>query len=244
MEHEARLLGTIAACTPARGAIVEIGSFKGKSTVMLATVAARFGLGPIVAIDPHNFNSAELAGFRKDPGASSYEEFLSNIEAAGIANHVEVRREYSTDVAQLWKRPIRFLWIDGDHSYKGAKADFDGFFPHVAPGGIVALHDALHAFSGPIRVFVEEMLRSDQFGAAGFVNSIAWAQYRPEDGVRFGKRRASLARTAARLIPYVADDRELHGLRKMLFKLNRARVPRNGISPEKWAAMLDAPARG
>jgi predicted O-methyltransferase YrrM len=243
MEDEARLLGTIAACTPARGAIVEIGSFKGKSTVMLATVAARYGLGPIVAIDPHNFNSAELADFRSAPDASSYDEFLRNIEAAGIANHVEVRREYSTDVAPVWKRPIRFLWIDGDHSYKGAKADFDGFFPHVTPGGVVALHDALHVFSGPIRVFVEEMLRSDQFGAAGFVKSIAWAQFRPEDGGRFKRRRVALERIAARLIPYVEDDRELRGLEKILFKLNRSRVPRGGVSPSAWVAMLNAPAR-
>ena len=53
-EHEARFLGILAACAPAEGAIVEIGSFKGKSTVMLASVAAHYGLGPVVAIDPHN----------------------------------------------------------------------------------------------------------------------------------------------------------------------------------------------
>jgi len=52
-ENEARFLGLLAASTPATGAIVEIGSFKGKSTVMLASVAARYGLGPVVAIDPH-----------------------------------------------------------------------------------------------------------------------------------------------------------------------------------------------
>jgi hypothetical protein len=35
-EEEARFLGLLAACIPAKGAIVEIGSFKGRSTVMLA----------------------------------------------------------------------------------------------------------------------------------------------------------------------------------------------------------------
>src|SRR2546421_12065082 len=55
-ENEARFLGILAACAPApaEGAIVEIGSFKGKSTVMLASVAVHYGLGPVVAIDPHN----------------------------------------------------------------------------------------------------------------------------------------------------------------------------------------------
>ncbi len=131
MEAEARLLGTIAACAPAGGTIVEIGSFKGKSTVMLAKVTAHYGLGRVVAIDPHNFNSDELAGFKTGPEATSYREFLGNLETAGVAGQVEVHRAYSTDVAREWSRPIGFLWIDGDHSYKGAKADFDGFFSHV-----------------------------------------------------------------------------------------------------------------
>jgi predicted O-methyltransferase YrrM len=243
MEAEARLLGTIAACTPARGAIVEIGSFKGKSTVMLAMVAAHYGLGPIVAIDPHNFNSAELLDLKANPEASSYRDFLTNIAAAGVANYVDPRRAYSADVAREWNRPIRFLWIDGDHSYQGAKTDFDGFFRHVQPYGVVALHDALHEFAGPLRVFVEDILRSDRFGATGFVRSIAWSQFRPEDGDQFHKQRASLARVAAPLIPMLEDEKKLHGLTKILFKLKRSRVPRSAVSPEYWASLLENPTR-
>jgi predicted O-methyltransferase YrrM len=78
-ESEARFLGMAAACTPRSGAIVEIGSFKGKSTVMLAKVSQHYGLGPIVAIDPHNFNSTELQQHRTTPNASSYHEFLNNL---------------------------------------------------------------------------------------------------------------------------------------------------------------------
>ena len=242
MENEARLLGIIAACAPAEGAIVEIGSFKGKSTVMLAKVAEHYGLGSIVAIDPHN--SPELLDTKADPGASSFQDFLGNIEAAGVASQVEVHRAYSKDVSNAWDRPIRFLWIDGDHTYRGAKTDFDGFFSHVAPGGIVALHDALNVFSGPIRVFVEDMLRSDRFGAAGFVHSIAWSQVRPQDGTQFHQRRAQLERVAARLIPFVQDDQPLHGLKKLRFKLNRSRVPRAAVRPQEWVALLERSAEG
>ena len=237
-ENEARLLGTIAACVP-RGAIVEIGSFKGKSTVMLGKVAAHYGLGPMVAIDPHNFGNVELEAHRTSPDASSHSEFLQNLGVAGVSDLVEVHRAYSTDVAPGWNRPIAFLWIDGDHSYRGAKADFDGFAPHLIPGGVVAFHDALHEFAGPIRVFVEDVLRSDRFGAAGFVQSIAWAQYRPEDGARFSSRRAALDRAAAPLIRLLKDERELHGIRKLRFKLRRSRVPRWALSPKAWAASLN-----
>jgi hypothetical protein len=239
VEEEARFLGLIAACAPRGGAILEIGSFKGKSTVMLAKVARHYGLGKVVAVDPHNFNSAELEGHRTAPGASSYEEFLNHLEAASVSNHVEVHRAFSTEIAAAWNRPIRFLWIDGDHSYEGAKSDFDGFIQHVIPEGIVAFHDALHAFSGPIRVFVEEVLRSNQFGAAGFVHSIAWSQFRPKDGALFQDQRAALAGTAERLIPFVKDDRALRGFEKIRYKVTRSRVPRASIEPREWAVQLD-----
>ncbi len=240
LEQEARFLGMAAACAPPGGGIVEIGSFKGKSTVMLAKVAAHYGLGPIVAIDPHNFNSSELKAHRAAPNASSYEEFLNNLRVAGVSDMVEVHRAYSSDIASSWSRPIRFLWIDGDHSYQGAKSDFDGFSRHVVPEGIVAFHNALHEFSGPIRVFVEDVLRSDTFGAAGFVHSIGWAQFRPEDGASFHELRASIAQAAKRLIPFVKEDKPLRGLKKALYKLNRARVPRSPIAPQEWAALLNS----
>jgi predicted O-methyltransferase YrrM len=238
-ESEARLLGTMAACVPRGGVIVEIGSFKGKSTVMLAKVAAHYGVGPVVAIDPHNFNNVELEAHRTSPEASSFNEFLHNVSTAGVGELIEVHRAFSIEVAAEWNRPVSFLWIDGDHSYRGAKADFEGFVRHLLPGGVVAFHDALHEFAGPIRVFVEDVLRSDRFGAAGFVQSIAWAQYRPEDGLRFHAERAALERAAAPLIPLLKDERELRGLRKLLFKVSRAGVPRRAVSPQEWAAIVN-----
>jgi len=230
-----------AACTPAAGAMVEIGSFKGKSTVVLATVARHYGLGHVVAIDPHTFDNPELAAHRAEPGASSFETFLRNLEAAGVADNVEVHRALSTNIAPHWTRPIRFLWIDGNHTLAGAKADFDGFMPHLVPGGIVAFHDALHLFSGPIRVFVDNVLCSGRFGAAGFVGSIAWAQFRPEDGMLFRSQRAALERRARRLLPYVEGDRKLRRVENLRYKLVRSRIPHAAVTPQFWAAQLQGP---
>src|SRR6266705_2375041 len=70
----------------------------------------------------------------------------------------------------------------------------------VVKDGVVALHDALNAFEGPIRIFVEEILRSDQFGAAGVVQSTAWGQLRPEDGRDFRKLRMRIERRARRML--------------------------------------------
>jgi predicted O-methyltransferase YrrM len=235
-DHEARFLGTVAACAPADGAIVEIGSFKGKSTVLLASVAAHYGLGPVVAIDPHTAPSAtdpKLA-----PGSSTFEEFVAALREAKLEKHVEVHRAFSRDVATGWNRPIRLLWIDGDHTYQGAREDFELFSPYLANGAIVAMHDALHAYEGPIRIFVEQILRSDQFGPAGFVQSVAWAQFRPDDGASFRREREVLARRAGRLVPFLTDSRPLHGLKKVRYKLARSRVPRGPISAADWCPLV------
>jgi predicted O-methyltransferase YrrM len=235
-ENEARFLGMLAACVPAHGAIVEIGSFKGKSTVMLATVAAHYGLGPVVAIDPHTAPSATDPAIAA--GASTFKEFVASVRNAGVAEHVEVHRTYSREIAKGWNRPIRLLWIDGDHTYHGAKEDFDLFAAHLVRGGVVALHDTLNAFEGPIRVFVEEILRSDRFGPAGVVQSTAWGQFRPEDGAEFREQRSELERRARRMVPFVKDGGRVKGLRKMVYKLARSRVPRAAVSAADWAAMV------
>lgn len=235
-DNEARFLGTLAACAPAKGTIVEIGSYKGKSTVLLASVATHYGMGPVVAIDPHT--SPSITDPKLAPGGSSFEEFAGALRSAKLEEQVEVHRAFSRDVAQRWNRPIRLLWIDGDHTYHGAKEDFELFSPHLANSGIVAMHDALHAYEGPIRVFVEQILRSDRFGPAGFVQSVAWGQFRPEDGAKFREQRERLARTAGRLVPFVKDSRPLHGLTKMRYKLARSRVPRGAITAAEWCDLV------
>jgi hypothetical protein len=234
-ELEFRALGLLAAGPPANGSIVEIGSFQGKSTVALACIAAQYGFGPVVSIDPHTSPSVT------DPilkNGSSLDGFLNTLRTTGIEKHVEFHNAVSRDVAKGWNRPIRLLWIDGDHTYAGAKEDFDLFFPYLADGAIVAIHDTLHEFEGPIRVFVEEILRSDKFGPAGFLHTIGWAQYRPRDGARFRAEREKLARRAAKLIPFVKEGRRVKRLAKLRFKLRRAMVPHAVPAPAEWAAKI------
>lgn len=232
-ENEARFLGMLAACVPGKGPIVEIGSFKGRSTVMLGKVAAHYGLGSVVAIDPHN--STILLDHNANPKASSYHGFLESIRAAGVADQVEPMVRDSKEAAKTWQRPIRLLWIDGDHSYEGAKSDVEGFSRYLDPLGVVAIHDALNMFPGPIRVFVEDVLSSDRYGPAGFVHSIAWAQFRPEDGSAFREKRASLARRASRLIPFVRNSEVLEGMRKRQYKFWRYLVPHSAVDVREWA---------
>jgi predicted O-methyltransferase YrrM len=236
LENEARFLGFMAACSPAKGVIVEIGSFKGRSTVMLAKVAGHYGLGPIIAIDPHTHNLS--LAHQGTPLPSTYDEFQSSLRTAGVSEHVEVHRAFSTDISSTWDRDIRFLWIDGDHTYEGAKADFDGFSRFVALNGVVALHDALNNFPGPIRVFVEEILRPNRFAATGCVHSIAWGQYSPANASKYAESHQRLERRVSRLIPFVQSGQQLHGMKKKRFKLNRWFVPQTVVSSRNLSGLL------
>ena len=233
-EREGRFPALAAAMDPARGAILEIGSFKGKSTVGLATVVKHYHCGPLVAVDPFTSPSStdpDLHGL-----ASSYPEFVAALHAAGVHADVEVHRAYSREVASDWARPIRLLWIDGYHTYAGAKADLELFRRHLAPGAIVALHDALGVFEGPIRVALEVLLGSDDFGPAGFCGTIAWAQFRPHDGCasRFRSERSALARRVARLLRHDPMGQPPSRLRSLRRRFWRAQVPHGAVVPARW----------
>jgi len=225
-------LALVAGCAPARGTILEIGSYKGKSTVGLASIAQRYGLGPVVSVDPHS--APAVTDFGHGSQQSSWDDFRASLRTAGVENSVEAHRTYSRDLAKGWTRPIRFLWIDGDHTYRGSKEDIDLFRPHLVPGAIVALHDVLHAFEGPVRVFAEELLASDLFGPTGMCGSIGWAQYRPQDGGQWRNERLALRRRVARLIPFVRDASKPTGLRKLRFKLLRGLVPHAAPNATAW----------
>ena len=231
-EREARFLALVAACAPAQGAILEVGSFKGKSTVGLASIALRYGLDPVITVDPHSGPSVTDPDV--GPLGSSWDDFQAALRAAGVESVVEAHRAYSRDLARDWNRPIRFLWIDGDHTYRGSKEDIDLFRPHLVSGAIVALHDVLHTFEGPVRVFAEDLLDSDEFGPAGLCGSIGWAQYRPSDGGKWRDERSALRRRVGRLIPFVTTGREPAGFRRLRYKLWRGLVPHAAPEAAAW----------
>ncbi len=237
-EREARFLMNAVAFAPPQGANVEIGSFVGRSTVGIAYVARALSRGKISAIDPHTAPAAtdpDLNGER-----TSYDEFVGNLVRAGVRDVVDIHRSFSHEVAPTWSKSIRFLWIDGDHTYNGAKVDVELFKPFLVDGAIVAMHDVLGTFEGSLRVFVDEILRCDDFGPAGFCGSIGWAQYRPSTGrsLRNRLRRAALAIPAARLIPVATRGRQLQGWDKYIYKFWRPLAPHGAINPRRFARRL------
>lgn len=53
--------------------------------------------------------------------------------------------QFKAQLEALLPGKVDYLFIDGDHTYKGVKMDYDMYSPLVKPGGLVAFHDiALH----------------------------------------------------------------------------------------------------
>ena len=233
-EREAKFLMLAAVAAPARGAILEIGSFKGRSTVGLGLIVKRYGGGSIVAVDPFTAPSStdpELTG-----QSSTFEDFQANLRRAGVTDVVEPHRMFSRELAAGWSRPLRLLWIDGDHTYEGAMEDIRLFKPFLADGGILAMHDVLSRFPGSTRAFLEQVLRSDDFGPAGYSGSIGWAQYRPRDGGQpaFRRRRNRLAWTTDRLLRALERGRPTTGPRRLPHALWRTLTPHGAVNPARW----------
>lgn len=220
-EREARLLFALAYSGPGQGSIVEIGSFQGLSTVYLAWAARQAGREKVVAIDPH---TAPAPSDPQAPSGGTEGLFRANLQRAGVADWVEVRVALSEEAAREWQEPVRLLWIDGDHTYAGVRRDFDLWSPFLVEGGVLVMHDVLHAFDGPVRVFVERVLESEEFGPTAVVGSCGVALKRaPTEEERRWK--GFLARRLRPLIPYGLPNGQLRGLRKVAYKILRAQVP-------------------
>ena len=230
--REMRFLCLLGGVPTARGEVLEIGSFKGRSTVILARSARLAGDARVSAVDPMTAPSITDPDLRGE--ASSLADFEANLSRAGVREFVDLHQRFSHELATAWTRPLRLLWIDGDHTYEGTKADLDGFKPHLSDGAVVAIHDVLHEFEGGARVFLEDVLESDDFGACGFCGSIGWAQYRPGGGAGFANRKRSLAQKLRRLLPFVSGERQVKGFSKLRYKILRALIPHGEIDPARW----------
>ena len=167
--HEVDCLFQLGQINHCDGVIVEIGSWKGKSTIALARGAAGTHHEKIYAIDPHAIQPEE--GYLQD----TREEFLANIKQAGVDSGVVPMIMTSEKAADGWNKPIRLLWIDGDHRYEAALLDFKLWEPFVVDGGIIAMHDTIRK-KGPKRVLWEKVFRSNRFQEIAIVDNITAAK--------------------------------------------------------------------
>ena len=160
-------------CKGKGGVIVEIGSWKGKSTIWLAKGSKAGSNVKIYAIDPHTGSSEHKKMYGE---VWSFEEFKQNIKRANVEDIVIPVVKTSEDAERDWDRkPIELLWIDGEHEYEMVKLDFDLWSPYLIEGGTIALHATID-WPGPKRVVKDKIYKSHDFANVGFIDSLTYAQ--------------------------------------------------------------------
>lgn len=138
---EAVGLYTFAKKVPKNGVVVEIGSWKGKSTYCLAK-----GVKPgvkIIAIDPFDYSGdpeSEVLYKKSKNDINPLTEFTKNMEKLGVTKKIEIKKGLSKDFINQIKE-IDLLFIDGDHSIEGCIYDYENYSPKIKPGGYLLFHD-------------------------------------------------------------------------------------------------------
>ena len=135
------------------GCIVEVGSFRGRSTVALARGTEDGHGARVYAVEPHeSFHGPRGGVFGPEDRAA----FFRNMVRTGAYRQVRLLNTTSEVLAAGWKERVALLWLDGDHSYEGVRADFDAWAPHLLPRCDVVLDDTDDPALGPYRL-VEEL---------------------------------------------------------------------------------------
>src|SRR3954462_10887278 len=131
------------------GPLLEIGTYCGKSAVYLGAAAREAGT-VLFTVDHHRGSEENQAGWDHhdtevvDPRTGRMDTlpfFRRTMEDAGLEDVVIAGLGRSVPVARYWQTPLALLFIDGGHGDDVVRADEAAWIPHVADGGLVAIHD-------------------------------------------------------------------------------------------------------
>jgi MMP 1-O-methyltransferase len=149
--------------------IVEIGSWKGRSTVCLGRGTQDGHQIKIYAIDPHIGSSKLQTIFNNS--VSTYEEFIKNLNHTGVVQYIKPIQKTSKEASENFDEPVGFLFIDGDHKFKSINLDYKLWWPKVINNGVVAFHDTWN-FLGPHLVTAKILLFSSKIKNPKLVDTI------------------------------------------------------------------------
>lgn len=156
-DDQGEILRSLAAAVPVHRAIVEVGSFRGKSTAFLAD-GSRLGHGaPVFAVDPWDLDGNPYGkhGFSAPEVRESFEQQL---RACRLWSRVTPVRAFSVDAAVAYQGPqIGLLYIDGDHEEDAVRADVEAWSPHLAEDHTIVFDDLDTKRNPGVRVVVDEL---------------------------------------------------------------------------------------
>jgi len=120
---------------------VEVGSWKGKSTLVIASVCKEMGAS-LTCIDTFIGSELDEPHYKEalDMGAQKFMSAYIKKNLAGLP--VKYIIDNSLDAHKLIKNnSLTFCFIDGNHVAPVIGQDLDNYWPKVKSGGIFVMHD-------------------------------------------------------------------------------------------------------
>jgi MMP 1-O-methyltransferase len=159
--EEAQVLYELAR-TVRDGCIVEVGSYRGRSTVALGRGSLDGHGVAVFAVDPHEEFVGVLGGRFGPADRRAFYRAMLDSDCDRVVRLVNLSSEW---VTPGWDRKVGLLWIDGDHRYAAVKRDYESWLPHLTPDAPVAFDDSVDPQIGP-RQLIDELV------AAGRVEEV------------------------------------------------------------------------
>ena len=131
------------------GPLVEIGSYCGRSTLLLAAAARSAGTH-VVTIDHHRGSEEHQPGWEYhdpqlvDPQVGRIDtlpSFRKVVALSGLEDAVLAVVGRAEDLGRYWTAPAGLVFVDGSHTDASAQRDYELWAPRVAAGGLLAIHD-------------------------------------------------------------------------------------------------------
>jgi predicted O-methyltransferase YrrM len=224
---QARRLWTCARTVRPGRQIVEIGSFRGRSMIVLASAASE-GV-ELVAIDPHAGNDRgphEFEGY-EEQASEDHDVFNANLSSAGVRERVRHVRKFSHDALGDVEGEIDLLYIDGAHRFRPALDDIRRWSARVVDGGDLLIHDSFSSVGVTAAIGVS-LLTSSEWRYLG--RSESMTHYRREH-LRGAERVRNVGRQLASL-PWFVRNLIIKAL--ILAKLGRLTQPLFKHDPATW----------
>jgi predicted O-methyltransferase YrrM len=146
LEEESVALAEACYNLPDDAVILEIGSFVGKSAVLLAGARKLRGSGKVHCVDPFDASGDDFSvpfyqRVARRRQISLLAWFHENMRRCEVSDWVTAYKGGALDIAPTWNTPLDLLFLDGDQSPEGARATYEAYAPFLKPGGVIALHN-------------------------------------------------------------------------------------------------------
>jgi hypothetical protein len=162
---EAKVLFYLGSLGGAKGDVLEIGSWLGRSTTFLATGCKTSSNGIVHAVDTFKGNPGKEHMYNSPlkESESIYGRFKNNITKMGLKNYVKVYRMNSKTASKYINKKFRLIFIDGCHEYGSVTEDIKLWKGRLKSGGYLALHDYVDMFPGSMEAIKENLINSENF---------------------------------------------------------------------------------